>query len=73
MPHVGRLKIRVKEAEILAESLKPDDPDWCKCWADGENLMIEVKTEKIGALLNALDDYLINLKAAFSVLKVMEP
>ncbi len=71
MPHVGRLRIRVRDAEVLAKSLSPDDPEWCRCWAEGDVLNVEVRSEKVGAILNALDDYLLNLKAAFNVLKVI--
>ncbi len=67
----GRLRIEIDDAEIVAEALKPDDMDWCYCYAEDGRLVIEVKTDKIGALLNAIDDYFINLKAVMPVLKVL--
>jgi hypothetical protein len=63
----GRLKIEVEDADLIAKALKPDDMDWCYSYSDGNTLFIEVKTDKIGAMINALEDYFINLKAIMSV------
>jgi len=66
---VGRLRIEVEDAEVLAKALSPDDPDWCRCYAEGNVLVVEVRTDRIGALLNAIDDYLINIKAVLPILR----
>ncbi len=63
----ARVRINVRDAELVAESLKPDDMDWCYCYTSDGVLVIEVKTEKIGAMINALEDYFINLKALMSM------
>ncbi len=68
----GKLRIEIEDAEIIAKALKPDDLDWCYCYAEDDKLIIEVKTDKIGALLNAIDDYFINLKAVLPVLKILK-
>ena len=67
----GRLGIEIEDAELVANALKPDDMEWCYCYAKDGKLIVEVKTDKIGALLNAIDDYFINLKAVLPVLKVL--
>ncbi len=66
---VGRLRIEIEDAEVLAKALSPDDPDWCRCYAEGNVLIVEVKTDRIGALLNAIDDYLLNIKAVLPILR----
>jgi tRNA threonylcarbamoyladenosine modification (KEOPS) complex Pcc1 subunit len=68
----GRLKIELDDAELIAEALKPDDLDWCYCYAEDGCLIVEVKTDKIGALLSAVDDYFINLKASLAVLSILK-
>ena len=67
----GRVKIEMDDAEIVARALSPDDLDWCYCYAEGGKLIIEVRTDKIGAMLNAIDDYFINIKAVVQVLKIL--
>ncbi len=68
----ARLKIEFKYERLVHESLKPDDMDWCYTYVKDDRLFIEVKTEKIGAMINALEDYFINLKALQSVINVLE-
>lgn len=58
----ARLELNSKDPEAVVKALKPDDPEWCSCWAEKDQIMIEVKVEKIGTLLSALDDYLMNIK-----------
>jgi len=67
----GKLRIEIDDADIVARALKPDDLDWCRCHSENGTLVIEVETDKIGALLSAIDDYLLNLKAIFPILKFM--
>jgi len=68
----GKLRIEIDDAETVAKALKPDDMDWCYCYAEDGRLVIEVRTDKIGALLNAIDDYFVNLKAVMPVLNVLK-
>ncbi|WP_287794688.1 KEOPS complex subunit Pcc1 [Archaeoglobus sp.] len=66
----ARLEVESKDPEAVVKALKPDDPEWCSCWADNR-IVIEVRVEKIGTLLSALDDYLINIKMCEGVLEVL--
>ena len=66
-----RLKLRLEDAELIAKALKPDDMEWCYCYANDNYLIIEVKTDKIGAMLSAVDDYFINIKAVLPILKYL--
>lgn len=68
----ARLKIETDFAELIHKALKPDDMDWCYTYFDRGYLFIEVKTEKIGAMINALEDYFINLKALQSVISTLK-
>jgi len=72
----GKVRIRVegeggREAEIIALALKPDDMEWSEAKAEGNELILEVRTPKIGAMINAYDDYFLNLIAARSVLEAL--
>ncbi len=67
----ARLKIKSKDADSIVKALKPDDPEWCKCYSDGEGIVIEVKVNKVGTLLSALDDYLMNLKVCERILNIL--
>jgi hypothetical protein len=67
----ARVEIEVDEAEIVAEALKPDDITWTRCYAEDGRLIIEAETDKTGAMLNALDDYILNIKAAVSLIKIL--
>lgn len=64
----ARLRIETDFAELIHKALKPDNMDWCCTYFNRCYLFIEVKTEKIGAMINALEDYFINLKALQSVI-----
>ncbi len=68
----ARLELDSKDPEAVVKALKPDDPEWCKCWSEKGQIMIEVKVEKIGTLLSALDDYLMNIKMCEKILEVLE-
>jgi tRNA threonylcarbamoyladenosine modification (KEOPS) complex Pcc1 subunit len=67
----ARVKIESDNAELIHKALKPDDMNWCYTYAKDGILFIEVKTEKMGAMINALEDYFINLKALQSVIKAL--
>ncbi len=68
----AKLKIEIEDAEIVARALKPDDLDWCYCYVENGKIVIIVETDKIGAMLNAIDDYFINLKAVKGLFEAMK-
>ncbi len=63
--------IECDEAEKVVKALKPDDPEWCSCWAEDGKIIIEIEVEKIGTLLSALDDYLMNIKTCERLLQIL--
>ncbi len=67
----ARLELDSKDPEAVVLSLKPDDPEWCSCYAR-DKIFIEVKVEKIGTLLSALDDYLMNIKMCEKILEFLD-
>lgn len=72
MLYTARLIIDESDAEIIAKALGPDDLEWAKSYIENGNLVVEVRTHKIGALINALEDFFMNIKAAVSVLNDLE-
>ncbi|WP_407928335.1 KEOPS complex subunit Pcc1 [Archaeoglobus neptunius] len=66
----ARLEVESKDAESVVRSLKPDDPEWCSCFAN-EKIIIVVSVEKVGTLLSALDDYLMNIKMCEKILNIL--
>ncbi|AGK61225.1 hypothetical protein Asulf_01229 [Archaeoglobus sulfaticallidus PM70-1] len=68
----GEVRIKHNFAEIISRALKPDDTQWNETTFEGDEIILRVKTPKIGSMMNAFDDYFLNLKAAFSVLKSLE-
>ncbi|ADC65823.1 conserved hypothetical protein [Ferroglobus placidus DSM 10642] len=62
------LKLNLEDAEIVYKALKPDDVDWARAELD-ENLKIIIESEKIGAVINAFEDFMMNVKASLSVLE----
>jgi len=67
----GKIRIEMDEADLIVRALNPDDLKWSYCRLEGKDLVIEIKTEKIGAMINAIEDYFINLKAVSSVQKIL--
>ena len=67
-----RLELSIDDAKIIASSLKPDDIGWAKSRFENSNLVIEIKTHKIGALINAVEDFFMNIKSAVSCLSYLE-
>ncbi|WP_456468273.1 KEOPS complex subunit Pcc1 [Archaeoglobus sp.] len=67
----ARLEIESKDAERVVKALKPDDPEWCRCYADDGKIVIIVEVEKVGTLLSALDDYLMNIKMCEKILETL--
>jgi len=67
-----RLEIDEKDSEIIARALKPDDLDWARSKIENGKLVVEVRTHKIGALMNAVEDFFMNIKSASSALDALE-
>ncbi len=67
----ARLEIESKDAERVVKALKPDDPEWCRCYTDDGKIVIIVEVEKVGTLLSALDDYLMNIKMCEKILETL--
>jgi tRNA threonylcarbamoyladenosine modification (KEOPS) complex Pcc1 subunit len=67
----ARLEIESDDAERIVEALKPDDPEWCRCYAENEKIIIVVEVKKLGTLLSALDDYLMNIKMCEKILEAL--
>lgn len=72
MLYTVRLEIESEDAEVIAKALKPDDLEWAMSKIEGRRLVIEVKTHKIGALINAVEDFFMNIKSASSALNALE-
>uniref|UniRef100_A0A7C4WEH8 Transcription factor Pcc1 n=1 Tax=Geoglobus ahangari TaxID=113653 RepID=A0A7C4WEH8_9EURY len=68
-----RLEFDVKDPEVIAKALKPDDTEWAKSFNSNGKLIVEIKTKKIGTAMNAAEDFFRNIKAALSVLDALEP
>jgi len=66
----ARLELASKDPEAVVKALKPDDPEWCSCRAE-RKIVVEVKVEKIGTLISALDDYLMNIKMCEKILEIL--
>lgn len=67
----GEVRLKQEDAEVIAAALKPDDTPWSEADAEGNELVLKVETPKVGAMLNAYDDYFLNLIAARGVLKTI--
>ncbi len=67
----ARLELDSKDAEAVVLSLRPDDPEWCNCYAENK-IFIEINVEKVGTLLSALDDYLMNIKMCEKILELLD-
>jgi len=67
----GVVRVEIEDASVVAEALKPDDLDWCRSYAEDGRVVMEVETDRVGALLCAIDDYLLNLKAVVPVLETL--
>lgn len=58
----ARVEIKSMEAEKIAKVLSVDDPEWCKCYGEGNKIVLEIRTSKVSSLLYALDEYLLHIK-----------
>ncbi len=65
------MKISSKDPEAVVKALKPDDPEWCICEVEEGKISINVRVEKIGTLLSALDDYLMNIKMCEKIIETL--
>lgn len=66
-----RLEFDVEDADLIAKALNPDDTEWARSFSNGK-LIIEIKTKKIGAAMNASEDFFRNIKTALSVLDALK-
>ena len=77
-----RIDINHKNSDVLAAALSPDDLPWARCWFESEQseeseesekskLVINVES-RIESVIAAVDDFMVNLKAAVSVLEALE-
>jgi tRNA threonylcarbamoyladenosine modification (KEOPS) complex Pcc1 subunit len=53
-----------KQAETVAEAVKPDNLPNMSLQVDADCLCLQFSTEKIGTLLSTIDDLLMNIKIA---------
>ncbi len=67
-----KLEFDFRDAEIIAKALKPDDLNWAKSRHENGKLIVEIETHKIGALINATEDFFRNIKVSSSVLDALE-
>ncbi|MBE8540294.1 KEOPS complex subunit Pcc1 [Geoglobus acetivorans] len=67
-----KLMIDEGHPEIISKALMPDDLEWAKSRCENGGLVVEVKTHKIGALINAVEDFFMNIKASSSALNALE-
>jgi len=72
------LRVRVSidichdDSDVLAAALNPDDLSWARCWFDEEKGRLSIEVEsRIESVIAAVDDFMINLKAAVSVLEAL--
>ncbi len=59
-------------ANIIALSLKPDDPGWCFSEVRDKELVVRIVTNRIESLISACEDYFRTLKAALETLRSLE-
>ncbi len=63
------IELDLKDSKVVYEALKPDDVDWAKATYREGRLVIRIETNKIGAVINAFEDFMMNVKAAVSSLE----
>lgn len=67
----AKLELELDEPHLVAKALGPDDLDWAKCYSTEGKLIIEGESERTGSMLSVLDDYMVNVKVAQSLLKLL--
>ncbi|HPT19974.1 MAG TPA: KEOPS complex subunit Pcc1 [Methanothrix sp.] len=60
----ARLTLCGEAAGTVASAIEPDNLPNMTLLAEGERMLLEFSTEKIGTLLSTLDDLLMNIKIA---------
>jgi len=68
----AHIEIEVENAEVIARALMPDDLDWARASIMENKILIDVETGKIGALINAIEDFFMNIKSALHALDSMK-
>lgn len=66
----AKLDLEVDEPHLLAQVLRPDDVGWAECYSREGKLIVEAKSESTGSMLSVLDDYLVNVKVAQSLMEL---
>ncbi len=72
MLYSARIEIELEDAKVIAKALMPDDLEWAKASVEGDKIVIDVKTGKIGALINAIEDFFMNIKSSLCALDSMK-
>ncbi len=67
----GKLIIPNDDAKIISDALSPDNTEWCKNYCENDNLIVEVDTRSVSSLLNTVEDFFLNIKAAVFTLNVL--
>lgn len=67
----AKLELELGEAHLVARALEPDDVEWTKCYSTEGKLIIEAESERTSSMLSVLDDYMINIKVAQSLLELL--
>ena len=69
---IGRLRVSHKDADIIVKALVPDNTDWCRSYFENEQIIIEIHTENVSSMLNATEDFFLNIKAAIAALESLK-
>ncbi len=67
----AKVEVELNEPHLVAEALRPDDLSWAKCYSTQGKLIIEAESERTGSMLSVLDDYMVNVKVAQSLLELL--
>ncbi|MFO7967135.1 MAG: KEOPS complex subunit Pcc1 [Archaeoglobaceae archaeon] len=67
----AKVELELDEANIVAKALEPDDVDWARCYSTEGKLIIEAESERTSSMLSLLDDYMVNVKVAQSLLELL--
>ena len=68
----GKLVIPNEDVSVIANALAPDNTGWCRSYSDSGNLIVEIETKSTSSMINSMEDFFINIKAAFSTLSVLK-
>lgn len=72
----GRITIRSEHpgfARLAAAALAPDNLPNMRTYCDDSSATVVFEMDRIGSLIAAVDDYLMNAKSAWDILKMDKP